>query len=344
MSVFSDFLGFFRGFRDRLWNGSADPNADNDLVGSPSLFTDRRDFVDFNALTDAQKHAVAGGSPLYQASDGNDRVVHPDIANFNGSVGGSSTLGWNSGQTFNGGDGSDRILGGDGADHIDGGAGNDLVAGAGGNDVLAGGAGNDVIWGDAPAFGSHQTWHHWWDSRGYWDHWWRHLEHGSNHHGLSEQSLLDQQSDAAAPVGNDTLSGGGGKDWLIGGGGDDRLQGDAGNDVLAGGDGTDTFAFRAPADGIDRILDFTSATDILEVSASGFGGGLVAGLQPPLLTVADIAVATHAGTSGYFIFVNAGTDKGTVYWDPTGGSANDAIAFAKLRDTPTLAASDIHVA
>jgi len=61
-----------------------------------------------------------------------------------------------------------------------------------------------------------------------------------------------------------------------------------------------------------------------------------------LQTVADVANASSAGNTGYFIFDNSGTNSGTIYWDPTGGSSGDAVAFAKINGT-TLLPSDFHV-
>jgi hypothetical protein len=48
---------------------------------------------------------------------------------------------------------------------------------------------------------------------------------------------------------------------------------------------------------------------------------------------ADIAEVT-SGASGTFIYETGGLDAGTPYWDPSGGSADDAIALAKLINLP----------
>lgn len=76
--------------------------------------------------------------------------------------------------------------------------------------------------------------------------------------------------------GNDTLLGGAQKDFLRGDGnndlldagtGSDRLLGGTGNDTLIGGAGAgvDTFMF-ALGDGLDRINDFTLATDRIDLA------------------------------------------------------------------------------
>lgn len=72
-------------------------------------------------------------------------------------------------------------------------------------------------------------------------------------------------------AGDDILFGGEGADILSGGDGADILSGDAGIDTLTGGSGADRFTYFAvadsPADDGDTITDFTSGTDILDLSA-----------------------------------------------------------------------------
>ncbi|HEX2552173.1 MAG TPA: hypothetical protein VHL98_00630 [Microvirga sp.] len=84
--------------------------------------------------------------------------------------------------------------------------------------------------------------------------------------------------------GDDTLLGGDGHDILRGNDGNDRLNGGAGDDVLkgglgadglVGGQGADRLVFGgwrdSPADGFDRILDFTQAHGD-RIDLSGLGG------------------------------------------------------------------------
>lgn len=70
--------------------------------------------------------------------------------------------------------------------------------------------------------------------------------------------------------GADRLDGGGGNDRLRGGGGADRLDGGGADDVLSGGAGADEFIFTAG--GKDRLLDFDSKEDSLDLSALGVEG------------------------------------------------------------------------
>lgn len=143
-------------------------------------------------------------------------------------------------------------------------------------------------------------------------------------------------------VGNsaaNTLSGGAGRDTMSGGAGDDRLVGGAGADILTGGTGSDTFVFASLADRGDSIRDFLVGTDLLAFSASGFGGGLVAGEAAMVVNAASSAAAM-GGADGYFIFDDAGKGLGTLYWDATGGSGADAVAVATLSGVAGLSATD----
>ncbi len=145
--------------------------------------------------------------------------------------------------------------------------------------------------------------------------------------------------------GNDTLDGGGGADKLYGDAGDDNLKGGGGGDklfggpgidTLSGGSGRDSFVFRSPGDGMDSITDFASGNDRLEISATGFGGGLAAKSAATLVTLADIHGYVDGGSKGIFLFDNSGTDLGTIYWDANGGSSADAIAFARISGSSLL--------
>jgi len=136
------------------------------------------------------------------------------------------------------------------------------------------------------------------------------------------------------------LQGLAGDDHLFGGKGNDRLIGGAGDDILTGGAGNDTFVFASAMEGFDTITDFRSGADRIEVSAAGLGGGLIAGAAANLLTVQSLGDAFFSQDIGTFIFEKAGTTPGTLYWDPTGGSSDDAVPFASLA---TLVTSDLFI-
>ena len=66
--------------------------------------------------------------------------------------------------------------------------------------------------------------------------------------------------------GRDTLNGEAGDDTMYGGADNDTLNGGPGNDLLDGGPGADKFVFE-PGNGDDYIMDFTSLTDKIDLSA-----------------------------------------------------------------------------
>jgi uncharacterized delta-60 repeat protein len=126
---------------------------------------------------------------------------------------------------------------------------------------------------------------------------------------------------------------------INGDGGDNTLVAKNGA-IVTGGAGADNFVFNSSLLTPATITDFAAGTDHLQISAAGFGHGLVAGNPVTLVTAATASAATNAGTDGYFIFDNAHT----VWWDPTGGSGSDAIALAKLTGVAALHMSDFLVA
>ncbi|HEY9729779.1 MAG TPA: calcium-binding protein [Chroococcales cyanobacterium] len=145
--------------------------------------------------------------------------------------------------------------------------------------------------------------------------------------------------------GNDTLMGGDGNDTLIGGFGSDSLNGGAGNDILVGGFGNDTliggagadsFALCSPSTGIDTIADFSGQQgDKLVVSASRFGGELVAGmLSSEQFTLGS--AATNA--SDRFIY-NAST--GALWFDADGTGAIGQVQFATLSPGLNMSSNNI---
>jgi uncharacterized delta-60 repeat protein len=126
---------------------------------------------------------------------------------------------------------------------------------------------------------------------------------------------------------------------INGDGGDNTLVAKNGA-IMTGGAGADNFVFNSSPLTPATITDFAAGTDHLQISAAGFGHGLVAGNPVTLVTAATASAAANAGTDGYFIFDNAHT----VWWDPTGGSGSDAIALAKLTAVAALHVSDFLVA
>lgn len=137
--------------------------------------------------------------------------------------------------------------------------------------------------------------------------------------------------------GRDTINGGQGADSIVGGIGGDLLTGGLGLDILTGGDGPDTFVLIGPNTGLDTILDFAPAEDIIQVVASAFGGGLVAGPLPP----GRFVTGTAAGDAGDRFIYNPTT--GALLFDVDGTGATAAIQVARLSNQPALTASNIVV-
>jgi Ca2+-binding RTX toxin-like protein len=90
-------------------------------------------------------------------------------------------------------------------------------------------------------------------------------------------------------AGIDTISGNAGRDRISGGIGDDVIDGGKNGDVLIGGDGIDTFVFGAKS-GKDVVMDFDAATDVLDLTGSGFTGTL-----EDLVDGAKVGHGAHAG-------------------------------------------------
>lgn len=146
------------------------------------------------------------------------------------------------GEVLTGRGGSDLLSGTGSGDFIWGGRGDDVLWGGAGHDIVSGGRGADVLAGGAGA-----DW----------------LQGGAGPDYLSGADLTDPfgELDTAA----NTLDGGSGNDRLAGGGGDDTLIGGRGSDLLAGNAGDDVFVFDCRSFGHDRVVDFTSGEDQIDL-------------------------------------------------------------------------------
>ncbi|MEH1921595.1 calcium-binding protein [Nostoc sp.] len=142
--------------------------------------------------------------------------------------------------------------------------------------------------------------------------------------------------------GNDTLTGGAGNDILIGGTGNDLLVGGAGNDVLTGGDGADTYRFTAASDRLDTINGFSgSGGDKIQISAAGFGGGLVAGTLSTNRFRSGAGITTANTTTQRFIY---NTTNGALFFDADGSLGGSApLQIATLSGNPALNNTNIAV-
>jgi Ca2+-binding RTX toxin-like protein len=189
--------------------------------------------------------------------------------------------------------GDDKLFGEEGNDTLEGGSGNDVLDGGTGNDTLRGGAGADrLIGGEGMDNASYvlatsgvmvdlATGGITGEAAG------DTYEGIENLFGTSYGDILN--GDAQANV----IHGGSGDDFVFGQAGDDRLFGDVGADTVRGGHGNDiinggigndrltgddagqfgndTFVLRK-GEGVDRITDFQSGHDKLDLRGFGITG------------------------------------------------------------------------
>jgi Ca2+-binding RTX toxin-like protein len=181
---------------------------------------------------------------------------------------------------------SNRLIGNRGNNILNGGAGNDTLNGGIGSDRAIGGLGNDVYFINSPRDATIEAPNQGQDG----------VSSSISHTLRANVEALrllgtanlrgvgnSQNNFLVGNSGRNTLNGLAGDDAFLGEAGNDTLIGNLGNDVLAGslgrdtltgGAGSDAFAFTAPNEGIDRIVDFTVNTDLIGIAATQFRGGL----------------------------------------------------------------------
>ncbi len=256
---------------------------------------------------------------------------------------------------------ANSITGNGGANLLTGDAGNDSLAGGGGNDTLVGDAGKDTLVGGAGA-----------DL----------LQGGAGNDGYQVDSLDTIQDTAGIDgveagfsyvlatglenlrlSGSDSINGTGnaaannmtgntganlliafeGNDTLNGAAGNDTLVGGLGADRLAGSTGADTFRYSSAAEGGDTIVSYRANEDTIEVSATGFGGGLVAGMNIVASgRYAQNATGTATSANGVGQFVLE-TDTGLLSWDADGTGAGAAVLLANIASALSWSGTEITV-
>jgi VCBS repeat-containing protein len=125
---------------------------------------------------------------------------------------------------------------------------------------------------------------------------------------------------------------------LNGGPGNDIFIGNSGSHVMTGGGGNDTFAFLHNTDGTAVITDFnnTSAQDHIAVSASGFGGGLTAGMDvTPIFEASGDNQFSGSGAEFHFDTANQ-----TLYFSANGTTAAEQ-ALAQVQAGVTIHPHDV---
>jgi Ca2+-binding RTX toxin-like protein len=218
--------------------------------------------------------------------------------------------GYASADTLSGLSGDDTVYARAGNDSLDGGAGDDQLNGEDGDDLILGGTQNDR------------------------------LDGGNGADTLQGQDGDDMLSGQA---GNDTLDGGIGNDTLDGGAGNDLINGGLNADRLTGGSGSDNFSYQNPNEGADVITDFNGNFDRIQVSAAGFGGGLVAGMD--LLASGryvenSTGLATSAVGTGQFIYL---TSSNQLYWDGDGEGGLPASLLTTFSNPVNWSSSGLQV-
>lgn len=138
---------------------------------------------------------------------------------------------------------------------------------------------------------------------------------------------------------HDRLQGNDGNDTLDGDTGNDTLIGGTGKDILTGDVGSDSFHYDFTKERGDRIVDFNKAEDFIEISAAGFGAGLVAGELPGSRfqhTARDDALNANVR----FIF---DTNDHKLYFDADGSGAKAAMLIATFHDGADMTASNFFI-
>lgn len=161
--------------------------------------------------------------------------------------------------------------------------------------------------------------------------------HFSNVGGLTGNVAIAQGvvvENAIGGSGADTILGNEFANTIRGNAGNDRIDGGGGADLLYGGSGSDTFLFDALTDSapnaIDRILDFTSGSDRIDLSAIDANAG-VSGDQ------AFTRVSAFSGAIGQAVFAyNSATNVTSVSLDVNGDRVADMVFQVNGTLNPTI--------
>ncbi|ULP33062.1 GDSL-type esterase/lipase family protein [Leptolyngbya boryana IU 594] len=130
-------------------------------------------------------------------------------------------------------------------------------------------------------------------------------------------------------------------DMLIADASNNRLTGGDGRDHLTGGAGNDTFVYFKPSEGGDTITDF-SFGDSFEISAAGFGNGLVSGVS--LLSTPSSSGVFVNGSLPISAHVTFLYENGVLRFDPDGIGSQAAVVIASLNNSPlTLSSQQIRI-
>ncbi|MBK1986059.1 VCBS repeat-containing protein [Sphaerospermopsis aphanizomenoides BCCUSP55] len=321
-------------------------NSGDTVTENPSAGTDTvNSSVSF--ILDANIENLTLTGTAYIDGTGNDLAN-----NITGNAGNNILNGGIGNDVLYGNGGNDNLSGGDGNDNLNGGAGADALIGGLGNDTYVVDNGGDTVT-ENPSAGTDTvnssvsfilganierltlTGTAYIDGTG--------NELANNITGNAGNNILNGgigNDVLYGNSGNDNLSGGDGNDSLNGGAGADTLIGGLSNDTLSGGVGNDIFRLNASNEGIDKIQDFVVGEDKIEISATGFGGGLVAGALDNTAFISGLGVTTASDSLQRFIY---NSSNGALFFDADGNGVGSRVQIATLASLPTLSASDIVV-
>jgi Ca2+-binding RTX toxin-like protein len=267
-------------------------------------------------------------------------------------------------ENLEGGSLSDQLSGDGLGNKLIGLAGNDTIGGAGGNDTLFGGTGNDVLFGgpgnnridggqgrDATTYQSASQ-AIWADLSitagpnvrigGVLTDWLTGIENLAA--GAGDDTLFGSvvAESLVGNGGNDSLAGQGGNDVLLGGTGNDTLVGDAGNDLLRGGlgrdfliggAGKDRFVFSDAITAGERISDFVSVDDTINIEKA-----LVPGLGATF-TADELVFGTTAKDGNDRLIYDFAT--GRLIYDANADAVGGTVVLVTLAPGSTLVFADI---
>ena len=234
--------------RDFLDNGSNKKSFDDSSNGHLNVV--HHSIESGTAAADKDKN-LGRWDNTYNAGNGNDKIRGGDGDDtLNGGYGRDKLYGGRGEDVLNGEADKDYLRGGSGKDILNGGVGYDKLFGGTGNDILNGGTGQDRLRG-----GDHED-----TLNGDGGKDWLHGGDGNDilKGGSSRDKLRGEADD-------DILVGGNHGDWLIGGAGDDVLYGGHGRDTFTGGAGADTFVINKGDSKFDVVIDFENGTDKIRI-------------------------------------------------------------------------------
>lgn len=224
--------------------------------------------------------------------------------------GGGSVLG-----VIGGGAGSDRMRPGLAEENFDGGSGSDLL------DFRAGGGTVEIALDNA------------WEAGGW--------AEGDSWTGIENVNGSGKADRIGGDSAANRLVGYAGADTISGGSGADQIEGGSGKDNMSGGIGNDSFVLRKLGEIGDVVTDFSSLApgddDRFLISASGFGGGLIAGA---LAGGRFRSRADNAAQDADDRVIFRTTDQ-TLWYDQDGTGAEFAVMVADLQAGASMTFADI---